>query len=173
MSKRHNILVTNILCSIVICIQGISTLMALEKTLRTSVRTVLMSTITACLAGMPRVNLDYLDTIPSCFVGQEAVKLGKRPAMETTFRFHILVLFATPDLGRSTNLIQILKHKGTTLWSVLDNPFGKDVVMVFSLPKPFSRKPFQVPFSRFGSFSLQLAADTKDASLLLLPTSVP
>ena len=144
--------------------------MALEKTLRTSVRTVLMSTFRACLTGMSWVNFDYFNTFPCGFVGHEAVQLCKRPTMEATFGLDILLVLATSDGGCDANVFQVLKDKGTSLRGVVYNPFGEDMVMVFSLPKPFARKLFQVPCSRFGTTLLELAPDAKHLAFLLLPT---
>ena len=123
--------------------------MTLEKTLRTSVRTVLMPTLTACLRSMSGVNLDDLDTMPGSFVGQETVKLLKRPAMEAAFGFDVLLVLATSDVRRDTDVFQVFQDKGTALWGVVYNPFGKYMVMVLMLPKQFARKFFQVPFGRF------------------------
>ena len=121
---------------------------------------------------MTWVNLDHCDTSCLCFVEHKPLQLLKRPAMEAAFGFDVLVALATPYLGGSTYLFQVLKHKGTALWGRLYNPFREDMVMVFSLPKPFARKLFQVPFSRFRSFCLQFATDAKHLALLLLPTSL-
>ena len=146
--------------------------MALEKTLRTSIRTVLMSTTATGLRGMTWVYFDHLNTSCLCFVGHEAVQLFKRPPMEAAFGLDVLVVLATSDLGRSANVFQVLEDEGTPRCGVLYNPFGKDVVMVFSLPKPFARKVFQVPFSRLGIFLLQRTSDAKLLTLLLLPASL-
>ena len=101
----------------------------------------LMPTSTTLLAGMPRVNLDHLDTPLLGFVGKEGMQLGKTPTMEASLPFTMA------HLGSLSNVRQVLKHNGRTALSVLDNALRKHVVMVTSLPQQFARKFFQVPFT--------------------------
>jgi len=56
---------------------------------------------------------------------------------------------------------------------ILNNALREDVIVISSLPKPLTRKLFQVPFSRFASLLLKLATDTEDAPFLFLPASFP
>src|SRR5450432_1145647 len=92
--------------------------------------------------------------------------------MEMSLCLNGLVALATPNLGSEANVLQVLKDKGSPLWSILDNAFGEDVIMVFSLPKQLTRKRFQVPFSRFGATLLKFAFDAEETAFLLLPTFV-
>lgn len=141
----------------------------LEQTLRTSIVTGLVSTSATGLTGMSWINFDHLYPMPCGFVGHETVQLCKRPTMEAAFDFHVLILLATSNPRRDANVFQVLEDKGTALWGVLYYPFGENMVMVSSLPKQFARKFFQVPCGRLGMFLLQLALQTEDAPLLLLP----
>jgi hypothetical protein len=121
---------------------------------------------------MAWVNLDH--GYPSClsFVGQEAMELGKRPAMEASFIPHVLVLLASSYLAVLTNVRQILKHHGTARSGVLHEAFGEDMVMVTTLPKQLTRKLLQVPCGRPRALLLELASEAKDAAFLFLPGSL-
>src|SRR5258708_442004 len=125
-----------------------------------------MSTTRTGLAGVARIN--FLDTNPAClrFVGKKRVELGKRPAMHAA----LSLTFAMGD--PLSDIRQVLQHDGTARSGVLNKTFGEDMVVIFSLPKPLARKLFQVPFGRFASFFLKLAAQAEDAAFLLLPLAL-
>ena len=98
------------------------------------------------------------------------MELGKAPRVEAPFGFNRLVFLATSNAGSSTNVFQVLKDDSTAGCSVLDNAFGEDVIVIFSLPKQLARKRFQVPFSRFGTLFLKFALQAENASFLFLPS---
>jgi hypothetical protein len=114
---------------------------------------------------MSGINLDHLDPMRLCFVGQETVELSERPTMHTSLAFPFLVGNAF------SNVSQVLKDNGTAGRDMLNNPLAQHMVMVFSLPKQLTRKLFQVPFSRFGATLLKLATETKYAAFLFFPAS--
>ena len=121
---------------------------------------------------MSRVNLDHGHTACFSFVGQEAVKLSKRPRVDTALALDILSVLASSDLGGLSNVGQVFQNEGRSGGCILHNAFAEDVIVVSSLPKQFARKLLQVPFSRFCSFSLEFTSDTEHASLLLFPSTV-
>ncbi len=124
------------------------------------------------LAGVGRVDLDHLDATRFGFVGKKALELSKRPAMETALIAHILVLLAAPDLGCFADILEVLNSNGTAWGGVLNNAFGKDMIVISSLPKLLARKLFQVPFSRRRAFFLKGSTETEDAAFLLFPTTI-
>ena len=133
----------------------------------------LVPTLRTGLGRVARVNLDHGNPSCLCFVGQERVELRKTPGMQAAFVAHMRVLFAASHLGGLTDVRQVLKDNGTARDGMLDDAFGEDMVMVFSLPKQLTRKLFQVPFGRFAPIGLELATETEDAMLLLFPSALP
>ncbi len=67
---------------------------------------------------------------------------------------------------------QVLKHDGRAGGNMLDKAFGKDVIVVSSLPKQLARKVFQVPFGRLGAFFLKRATQAEDTAFLLFPAAL-
>jgi hypothetical protein len=161
---------SNVLRGIPICINAVSTLTTEEKRLRTTIRSVLIPAFRASLARVTGINFDYLN--PTClgFICQEAMELSKRPRMQTALGLNILALFASSNLGGLSNICQVLKHNCAARNGILNDTLGEDMIMISSLPKQFSRKLFQVPFGRFCSFGLELAAEAEDAAFLLFPS---
>ncbi len=144
--------------------------MAEEETLRSTIGTMLMSTFGTHLGSVSWINLHY--SYPAClgFVGQEAMQLGKRPAMQAAFVHHVLL--AAPDLGSLTNVGEVFQNNGTARCSVVDKAFGEDMVVISSLPKPFPRELAQVAFRTLCAFGLKDPAETKNAAFLFLPSSL-
>jgi hypothetical protein len=132
----------------------------------------LVPTLGALLTGVPGINFDHSHPTRLGFICQEAVELSKRPGMHTPLGFSILSTFASANFRGLSNVGQVLKNEGSAWGCILNNALGEDMIMVSSLPKQFSRKLFQVPFSRLGSFGLQLASNAMHATFLLFPPSV-
>src|SRR5947209_10857681 len=104
----------------------------------------------ASLTRMSWVNFDHLNTPGLRFVVDEAKQLGKCPTVQASLGFHVLVVFATSDLGTLPNVGQVLQDNGTARGSTLYDAFAQDMIVIFSLPQQVTRKLFQVPFSRFA-----------------------
>lgn len=100
-------LVSNVFCSIIICIATVAARAAKEERLRAAIIAGLMSTTTTHLARVPGVHSDHLDPALLPFVIDEAIQLGKGPTMQFSFVLHVLVLFAAPDLGGVTDVGEI------------------------------------------------------------------
>src|SRR6266700_2857924 len=132
-----------------------------------------MPTFGTSLRGMPRVNLDYFETSRLSFVLDKGVQLSKAPTVQTSFVVNVLVLLASPHLGSFPDVGQVLRNNCRSWLCILNNALREDVIVISSLPKPLTRKLFQVPFSRFASLLLKLATDTEDAPFLFLPASFP
>ncbi len=115
---------------------------------------------------MARINFDHLASLPLCLVGKKALQLGKAPRVHPAPSF-------TPSVGHSlADMREVLKHDSTAGGGVLHKAFGEDVIVIFSLPKQFSRKFFQVPFGRLGSLLLKLATEAEKAAFLLFPAAI-
>ena len=117
----------------------------MKQGLRTTIRAVLIPTTAARLTRVAGVNLDHLDTLCLPFVLNKAKELGKAPRVEAPFGCNRLVFLATSNVGSSTNVFQVLKDNRTAGSGVLNNAFGEDVIVIFSLPKQLTRKGFQLP----------------------------
>ena len=158
-------LVPNIVGPIEIGIETVATLAAEEKRLRATIVAGLVPTARTGLTGVSWVNLD--DRHPACLglVPEEAVELVKAPTVEASLPF------ALSHLRSFANVAQVLDNNGSSWVSVLHNALGEDMIVVFSLPKQFARKFFQVPFGRFASFFLKLATKAEDAAFLFLPAT--
>jgi len=74
--------------------------------------------------------------------------------------------------GSFTDISQVLQDNGRSWLGLLHDALGEDVIVIFSLPKQLTRKCFQVPCSRFGACSLQLASQAEKAAFLLFPASL-
>src|SRR5262249_45772202 len=107
-----------------------------------------MPTFGAGLRGMPRVNLDYVDTMRPCFIAEKAMELGKAPTMHTA----LCLTFAVSD--PLANVRQILKDEGTPIRSILNNSLAQNMVVVSSLPKLFLAQFAQVALCRASAFGL-------------------
>jgi len=164
-------LVSSIFRGIEVSIELIAALTAEEKRLRAAIVASLVATARTRLTGVSRIYLDHLHTTSFSLVGQEAMELSKAPRVQAAFRLDILVGLATPNLGRFSNVRQILKDNRTARSGVLNNALGEDMVMVSSLPKQLTRKLFQVPFGRLCTTLLKLATKAEDATFLLFPTA--
>lgn len=160
-------LVSNVFCGVEICITTVPTLPTMEKGLRTTIIAGLIPTARTLLARMPGVYFDHLDATRLRFVGGEAMQLGKAPALYPALPLSFAVGDTLADMR------QVLKNQGAARGGVLDEALREDVIVVFSLPKPFPRKFFQVPLSRFASPFLELATEAKNASFLLFPGRIP
>jgi hypothetical protein len=165
--------ISNIMRRIEISIEAVATVAAKEEALRTAIIAGLMPTTRTGLAGVPGVYFDHRDATGLCFVREEAMELGKRPAMEAVLIVHVLVLIASPNLGRFADIGQVLEDKGAARGGILYKAFGEDMIVIFSLPKPLTRKLFQVPFGRFAPLLLKCATEAEHAALLLFPAAIP
>src|SRR5260221_6071182 len=114
----------------------------------------------------PGVGFDQLESARLGFVGPERMELGKAAGMDTALSFAFTVGNTLTDIG------QVLKHNGRTRGDRLNKAFGENVVVVLSLPKPLTRKLFQVPFGRFGAFFLEFATQAENAAFLLFPAAL-
>jgi hypothetical protein len=167
-------LIPYVVGSVKVGIERIPTLRvtAFEERLRMAIGTMLIPTTRTGLAGVPRVYFGDHAATRSRLVRRETMQLSEGPTMESSLRVNILILFASPNLGGLTNVLEVLKDDSRALWSMLDNPLREDVIMVFSLPKQLTRKFLQVPFSRFASIFLKLASNAEETAFLFLPSSL-
>ena len=149
-----------------ICITAVSAFTTEEQTLRTPIVASLVLTPGTRLRGMSRIYLDYLHATCLCFIAKEAVELSKAPGVHTA----LSLTFAMGDT--LSNIGQILKNDGTARSGILDYALGEDMVVVSSLPKQFTRKLLQVPFSRLRTFCLELATESEYATFLLFPLPI-
>src|SRR5713101_2527071 len=124
----------------------------------------LIATARTGLAGIPGVYFDYSGTTLLGFVRQEAMELCKTPTVKSA-----LVLGVPLHRSTTTNVGQVLTHNGTTGWGILDNALTQDVVTIPVESQRLSRQLLKMPFSRFCSFGLQLAAEAKAAAVNLFP----
>jgi len=119
------------------------------------------------LRRVPRVHFDHSNPPSLSLVAQEAVELGKAPGMQTALSFAFLVRDPFANIG------QVLKHQGTARGRSLHNAFGKNMVVISSLPKQFPTQLLEVPLRRASAFSLKLTTETEDAAFLLFPPLLP
>jgi hypothetical protein len=159
--------VPDIVGRIQISVQTVATFTTEEKRLRTAILTSLMLAGRTPLRGVPRVNFDHSNPTSLSLVAQEAVELGKAPGMHTALSFAWLVRDTLANIG------QVLKHQGTAWGSRLHNAFGKNMVVVSSLPKQFPTQLLEMPLSRASAFSLKLTTQMEDAAFLLFPPMLP
>ena len=118
--------------------------------MRTSIIPSLVPTFAASLACVSWVNFDHLHATGFSFVGQEAMELSKAPRVETALGLDILSVLASTDFRGLANVGEVFQDEGAAWGCILHNAFGEDMVVVSSLPQQFTRKFFQVPFSRFA-----------------------
>jgi hypothetical protein len=83
LSKRSQVLLSNILGSVKVCIQAVATLTAKVETLRTAIGTMLIATTGTHLGGVPGVNLDHSDPFAFCLVLDNP--LGEHMVVVTVF----------------------------------------------------------------------------------------
>ena len=150
-----------------ISVQTVATCTTEEQRLRTAISVSLMLAGRTQLRRVPRVNFDHCHPTSLSLVAQEAVELGKAPGMHTALAFALLVRDTLANIG------QVLKYNGTAWWSSLNNAFGKNMVVISSLPKQFPTQLLEVPLSRASAFSLKLTTETEDAAFLLFPALLP
>ena len=165
-------LLSNIVGGIEIGIQAVATCSTAKEGLRTAIVACLVPTTRARLRGVARINLDHPDALGLRLVGQKRMKLCKAPRVDTPLPLHALAFFAATNLRVLTDVGQVLKDQRATRRGRFYEAFGEDVIMVFSLPQPLTRKFFQVPFSRFCAFRLQFPAQAKHASFLFFPATL-
>ena len=77
LSKRCQVLLSNVTSSIEISIELIATGATVKHGLRTTIHTMLIATLATGLAGMARVDLDDADTSCLRFVLDKRVQLGE------------------------------------------------------------------------------------------------
>ena len=130
LGKRSQILLANVVASVQVSVELIPALAAEEETLRTAIGTVLRPTMRAGLTGMPGVNLDHLDTAFLCLVRGEIVQLGKRPTVQLPLVLDVLVLLASAQRRRLTNIGEVLEDEGSPWRGVLNEAFGEDMICV-------------------------------------------
>ncbi len=150
-----------------ISVQTVATCTTAEKRLRTAIIASLMLAGRTPLRRVPRVHFDHSHPTRLGLVAQEAVELGKAPGMQTALSFAFLVRDPLANIG------QVLKHQGTAWGRSLHNAFGKNMVVISSLPKQFPTQLLEVPLSRASAFSLKLTTETEDAAFLLFPPLLP
>lgn len=160
-------LVSDIVGPVEVCVETVAALAAEEEGLRTTIVTSLVPTTRTGLGCVTRIDFDDLHAMCLSFVAQKAVELAEAPAMEASLPL------ALSHLSAFTDVAQVLNDESCTRLCVLNNALGEDVVMVFSLPKQFARKLLQVPFGRFASLFLKLAAKAENAAFLLFPPPLP
>src|SRR6266480_6944745 len=114
---------------------------------------------------MTRVNARDLDTARFCLVGDKAEHLRKAPTMESA-----LCVGMPLHLRARTNVGQVLKHNRRARRGVLHDAFGEDMIVIFALPKQFTRKFAQMFARALGAFGLQRTTETEDTAFLLFPT---
>src|SRR2546421_4268597 len=100
--------------------ETIPTVFTEEQTLGFTIGAVLIMTFTACLRGVAWVNFDHLDSTLSSLVCDKVIELSKCPSMQSTLCRNILVLFATPNLARLSDVLEVFQDDGRTIWSVLN-----------------------------------------------------
>jgi hypothetical protein len=135
--KTGKMLVSNGIRRVEICIEAVPTCAAEEKALRTTIIASNMPTTTPLLTRMAGIDFDHLHATRFCFVGEEAPQLSIAP------RVHLTPILAFAARDTTTDTRQVLKHDGTARESMLNDAFAQHMVMVFSPPKPLSRKLFR------------------------------
>lgn len=169
LSKSSEILLPNVVAGVQVSIELIPTLAAEEETLRTAIGTALIPTTRAGLTGMPGVNLDHLDTAFLCLVRGEIVQLGKRPTVQLPLVWDVLVLLASAQRRRLTNIGEVLEDEGSTGRSVLNEAFGEDMICVPAESPLLARQLLEMSFRRLCSFGLQLSFETEATTLDFFP----
>src|SRR6266576_262220 len=169
LSKRSQILLSNVVAGVQVSIELIPALTAEEEALRTAIGTVSMPTTRAGLTGMPGVNLGHLDTAFLCLVHGKIVQLGKCPAVQLPLVLDILVLLASAHMRRLTNIGEVLKDEGSSWRGVLNEAFGENMICVPAESPLLARQLLEMSFRRLCSFGLQLSLDTKTTALDLFP----
>jgi len=169
LSKRSEVLLSNILGGVEISIQAVAALAAEEETLRTAIGTMLITTTRTGLTGMPGVNDGYPDTTLLRFVGGKVIQLGKRPTMQLPLVLDVLVLLASTQMRRLTNIGEVLEDEGSPCRGVLNEAFGEDMICVPAESPLFARQLYEMSFRRLCSFGLQLAFETEATTLYFFP----
>jgi hypothetical protein len=170
LSKRSQVLLSNVESSIESSVELIPTGATVKHGLRPTISAGLMPTLATGLAGMARVDLDQADTACLGFVLDKAVQLGKAPTMQAAFIVALRTRFrATPQLGGVPDVFEVFKHDGGTWEGVLNEALREDVIVVSASPKLFSAQLFEVTFRRASAFGLQLSDHSEGASFLFLP----
>jgi len=169
LSKRSQILLSNVVAGVQVSIELIPALAAEEETLRTAIGTVLIPTTRAGLTGMPGVNLDHLDPAFLCLVRGEIVQLGKRPTVQLPLVLDVLVLLASAHMRRLTNIGEVLKDEGSSWRGVLNEAFGEDMICVPAESPLLARQLHEMSFRRLCSFGLQLSLETEATTLDFFP----
>ena len=128
----------------------------------------LISTLATGLGRISRVYLDNRNTPFMSFIGEEALELSKRPAMQAA-----LCVCMPLHLCSTTNMGQVLNHDSAPWSSILNNSLAEYMVMVFTLAQQFPTQAFEMPLRRVGAFCLKLATQTEDTTFLLFPSTAP
>ena len=118
---------------------------------------------------MPGVNLDHLDPAFLCLVRGEIVQLGKRPTVQLPLVLDVLVLLASTQMRRLTNIGEVLEDEGSPWRSVLNEAFGEDMICVPAESPLLARQLLEMSFRRLCSFGLQLSFETEATTLDFFP----
>ena len=137
LGKRSQVLLSNVIGGVEVCIQAVATLTAKEQGLRTAIIAGLVPTTRAHLRGMTWVYPFHADAAFLCLVERETIELSKGPTVQLALVIDVLVLLATSHLGGIPDVHQVLKDNRRAWGSVLNDTLGEDMIAV-------SRNLFQV-----------------------------
>lgn len=154
----------NIQSSVGIGVGNVSTPLADELALRTTVGPLAMPTFVAGLRGVGRIDADERDPGESGFVFEEGAKLSECPrAAPTTLRP------SQPFAGSFPDAFEVFEsYAPVGLFRLAHDLLGQDVIRVLLESAFFAGEFLEVALCRFRASCLQLGADTLVASARLL-----
>src|SRR6266852_7656620 len=133
----------------------------------------LMTTLRTGLTGMTGVNFDHLHTSLLGFVCDKVIELSKRPSMQSTLCRDILVMFATSNLARLSDVLEVFQNDRAPRSGVLDDTLAKDVVAISVETRLTLAQFLEMTFRGFRSFRLQLPSYAEIRAVALFPMRVP
>lgn len=165
-------LIPDILSSVEVCIQAVSTFAAEEETLRTTVRTMLIATTGAGLRGTPGVDLDHGNSVLLALIGDEIVQSSKGPTVQLALIVNVLVLLASSHPGGLPNMLKIFQDDGTARRSMLNNALRQNMIAIPVEANLLPRQLPQMPLGRLRSVGLQLSLEAEIAAVNLFPVPI-